>query len=480
MIRPLIFALLGLGIASVQAQSTAPPLGLTEVLDTSSQHFPKILESLAKRRVAAGEQAAALGAFDLVFKADSYSYGTGFYDGNVLGAKASQPLRALGAEVYGQYRISTGDFPIYQDENFTNNGGQAKVGVLFSLLRDRDIDKRRFAESDAVFALRDADFDVLLTQVGVQQSAAAAYWKWVAAGQALGVYRDLLSIAERRDTGLRKQLDQGAIAAIFVTENLQNITRRQSFVMSAERDFRQAAVALSFYYRDNDGRPQMPNNDRLPPVLPVASGAVMPPAVLERDIDRALQRRPEVAQLRNTIERGLNKMRLQENALKPRFDVRLELAEGLGGIGEGGSSRDSTDTTVGLSFSVPVQRRAARARLDQARNKLDAMRLEQQQLEEKIALEVQDILLSLRYAERLAALAGQELAQSKQLEVAEQKRFESGASDFFLVNVREQAVANARVKAVAASLQTQIARINLDAATINLEPLRLQELATLP
>jgi hypothetical protein len=48
------------------------------------------------------------------------------------------------------------------------------------------------------------------------------------------------------------------------------------------------------------------------------------------------------------------------------------------------------------------------------------------------------------------------------------------------VNVREQAVANVRVKAVAASLQTQIARINLDAATINLERLRLSDVAMLP
>lgn len=477
----LILAVACYGLAA-QAQSASPgPLPLDEVLDASGEHFPKILEALAERRVAAGERLAALGAFDLVFNADSYSYATGFYDGsNVLGAKATQPLRAMGAEVYGQYRISTGDFPIYQDEFFTNNGGQAKVGVLFSLLRDRDIDERRFAESDAQFALRDADFEVLLTQVGVQQAAATAYWKWVAAGQALGVYRDLLSIAERRDVGLRKQLEQGAIAAIFVTENQQNITRRQSFVMSAERDFRRAALDLAFYYRDGEGLPRMPDSDRLPPVVPVASSAAIPPAMVERDIDRALQRRPEVAQLRNTIERGMNKMRLQENALLPRFDVRLEAGQGLGSIDQGGSSRDSTDTTLGLSFSVPIQRRAARARLEQARNKLDAMRLQQQQLEEKIALEVQDILLSLRYAEQLAQLAGQELTQSRQLEAAEQKRFESGASDFFLVNVREQAVANVRVKAVAASLQTQIARINLDAATINLERLRLRDVAMLP
>ncbi|MEO1575482.1 MAG: hypothetical protein AAFU65_11050 [Pseudomonadota bacterium] len=90
------------------AQS-GPPLLLDEVLEASGTHFPKIREAIIKRRVAAGEQDAALGAFDVVIAADSYSWATGFYDGNLLGAKATQPLRPLGADVYGQYRISTGD-----------------------------------------------------------------------------------------------------------------------------------------------------------------------------------------------------------------------------------------------------------------------------------------------------------------------------------------------------------------------------------
>lgn len=458
----------------------SPPLTLEQVLEASGTHFPKILEALAKRRVAADEQLAALGAFDLVFSADSYSWATGFYDGNLIGAKATQPLRSLGADIYGQYRISTGDFPIYQDQNFTNLGGQAKIGVLFSLLRDRDIDERRFAESDARFALADADIDVLLTQIGVQRSAAAAYWKWVAAGQALKVYRDLLAIAEERDAGLRTQVEQGAVAAIFITENLQNITRRRFFVTTAERDFQQAAVALSFYYRGSDGGPSLATEAQLPAALPVGHLSEVATIIDPTKIDSVLDKRPEVARLRNAIGRAMNKMNLLENNLKPRLDVRVELADGLGGIGEGGASRRTTDTTVGLSFSVPIQRRAAQARLAQARNKLDAMRLEQQRIEERVGLEVQDIILSLRFAEELAGLAEQEVAQSQKLAEAERKRFRSGASDFFVVNVREQAVANVRVRAVAARLQTQIARTDLYAATLNLPQLGLSATRPLP
>ena len=428
------------------------------------------MEGLARQRIAAGEQEAALGAFDLVFSADSFSRATGFYDGNVLGGKATQPLRSMGADVYGQYRISTGDFPLYEDGNFTNRGGQAKIGILFSLLRDRDIDKRRFAQSDARFALRDADFELLLTQIGVQRRASVAYWKWVAAGAALRIYEDLLRNAEQRDAGLRKQLEQGAIARIYLTENQQNITRRQSFVAGAQRDFEKAANALAFYYRDTDGRPTLARPVQLPPELPLASTAALTGAAR---IEDTLARRPEVQQLRNTIERANNRMQLKENALRPTLDMRVELAQGLGGVGEGGESRDATDTSIGLQFSVPLQRRAARARLKQARNELDALQLQQQQIEEQIEIEVRDIVLTLRYAAKLATLAQQEVSQSQELAVAEQRRFESGASDFFLVNVREQSVANVKVRAIAARLDAQVARTNLDAATIDLTRLGL-------
>jgi hypothetical protein len=111
------------------------------------KHFPSILKALAERQGAEGKVTESLGAFDLVFAPTALIALTGFYDGTALGGKVIKPLRPLGAKLYGEYSLSNGDFPIYEDSNFTNNGGTAKLGVLFSLLRDRDIDKRRFGRS---------------------------------------------------------------------------------------------------------------------------------------------------------------------------------------------------------------------------------------------------------------------------------------------------------------------------------------------
>ena len=51
----------------------------------------------------------------------------------------------------------------------------------------------------------------------------------------------------------------------------------------------------------------------------------------------------------------------------------------------------------------------------------------------------------------------------------------SGASDFFLVNLREETAANALVQYYSAYLARRVARANYDAATVDLERLGISE-----
>ncbi|MFX6743421.1 TolC family protein, partial [Acinetobacter baumannii] len=77
--------------------------------------------------------------------------------------------------------------------------------------------------------------------IGVQQRAIQAYGQWVAAGQQVRVYRSLVGLAQDRQDGIRRQVQLGARAAILLTENEQNLLRRQSLLVAAERDLANAA-----------------------------------------------------------------------------------------------------------------------------------------------------------------------------------------------------------------------------------------------
>jgi len=444
----------------------------SEILESSAARFPQILEALAKERAAQSDIQTAEGSFDLVFNAEGYNRVSGFWTGQVLKTEARQNLRQYGAQIYGGYRISDGTFPIYEDINFTNQLGEFKVGALFSLLRDRDIDPRRFKVTDAGLAARQARLDVVLTQVGVQQKALNAYWRWVAAGRELQVYRDLLQIAQDREIGLEKQVAQGAKPDIAITENSQNIIRRKVFVTQAERNFTVAANALSFYYRDGSGELIVPNLAQVPSeaVLPTLRDTVNYNAAKISDV---LDGRPELRSLKLAIERAENKIAISKNNLKPKLDLNVEISRDFGDIAEGGISRDSTDTIIGFKFSVPLQRREARGRLNRANAELRAARLQERRLQDQIEVELSNILVDLTTTLELSTLAKDEVTQSNIMVAAEVKKFELGASDFFLVNIREERAADAQIRAVRAKLNGRVARTSYDAATINLNNLGL-------
>lgn len=441
------------------------PLTVDEVLASSARFFPQILESLAARRAASGTALAAEGAFDLVFGAEG-GQANGFYDNSSVHTSATQRLATLGASVYANYNLSNGEFPIYRDDDYTGTGGAIKVGMLFSLLRDRRIDPQRFGVMDSRLNLQQAELDVLMTRIGVQERALIAYWNWVASGSQLLVYEELLQLALDRQEGLEDEVEQGARAQIFLTENLQNITRRRGLTTSARRDLTVAANTLSLYLRDQAGNPMIVAADRLPAEIPtdeVFADSVPP----EVSVSEALARRPELDILRTAIERERNRIALAENQLKPRLDFFVEVQQGLGTIAEGGPSRNATDTMAGFTFSLPLQQRSGRGRLLRARADLDARQMQQRLREEQIELEVRNLLVDLDVSRELLELAAQEVQQSEIMRASELRRFESGASDFFLLNIREETAANARVRMLEAALRARIARANYDAATVD-------------
>jgi outer membrane protein TolC len=442
-----------------------------EVLAASAEHFPQILESLAERRAALSGIEEARGAFDLVFETEGKQYATGFYNGREIGARVRQEVASLGASVYGGYRVSDGTFPVYDDIRFTNTGGELKVGAVFSLLRDRDIDERRFRVTDASLALEEADLDLTLTQVGVQHKALGAYWRWVAAGRQLAVYEELFKIAQGRQSGLEQQVKAGARARIFLTENLQNIARRQRLVTEAEREFLAATNNLSFYYRGSGGEPLTPAREALPPVaLLTAAVPAVPPA---DDAAFLIGARPELKALGVALERAEQRVALGKNALLPRLEALAEVSTDFGDIAEGGASRNSTDTVVGLKFSLPIQRREARGKLRRAEAEMEALKQRRRRAEDQLEIDLRNILLDLQTSSALVGIAAQEVDQSETMERAERERFSSGASDFFLVNIREETAADARIRFYLAALEARIAQANYSAIALDFGALGL-------
>lgn len=478
-------ALLALAPVAAAAQDIAPvgdpldvalttgPLLPDEVLRSSALTFPSILESFEREAAARSDQLSADGAFDLMLKGEYYDRLTGYYSGGFGKVEARQPLRPYGAEVFGSYRVSNGDFPIYENYNYTNNLGEIKVGALFSLLRNRDIDSRRFAIEDTRLAASQARLDVLLVQLNVQHEALRAYWRWVGAGEEIRVFEELLEIAEARQIGLTREVNEGARARIALTENEQNLLRRRSLLEEAKRNFLTAANSLGFYLRGSDGRMVIPTREMLPDLSRMKAIAPVEQLVAT-PLSDVIQSRPELQTFKLALERANNRVALRRNDLEPSLNASVELSRDFGQIGPGGPGFDSTDTVVGLTFSVPLQRRTARGAVQRAEAELRETQLRQRRIADQITTEVGNILVNLNTALKQADLADAEVKQANQMVQAERTRFRLGAGDFFFVNQREETAANAQINAIRAELAGRLAEASYNAATMNLGALGLE------
>jgi outer membrane protein TolC len=457
----------------IEAALTTGPLSPEEVLRSSALTFPQVLEAFEREAAARADQLAADGAFDLMLKGEYYDRLTGYYTGGYAKVEARQPLRPYGAEVFGSYRISDGTFPIYENYDYTNQLGEAKVGAIFSLLRNRDIDSRRFAIEDSRLAASQAKLDVMLVRMNVQHEALRAYWRWVAAGEEIHVFEELLEIAEARQIGLTREVNEGARARIALTENEQNLLRRRTLLEQARRDFQTASNALGFYLRGASGQMIVPTRDMLPGpnrmrALPAAETLASAP------VSEVIATRPELQTFRIALARATNKVLLRENDLQPSLNASVELSRDFGRIGPGGPGFDSTDTVIGLTFSVPLQRRAAQGALARAEAELRETELRQRRIADQITTEVANILANLTAARKLADLADAEVKQANQMVQAERTRFRLGAGEFFLVNAREETAANAQIGAIRAQLAGRLAEASYNAATMDLKALGLE------
>jgi hypothetical protein len=104
------------------------------------------------------------------------------------------------------------------------------------------------------------------------------------------------------------------------------------------------------------------------------------------------------------------------------------------------------------------------------------LRFRQQRLQDELTIALRDIAIDLDTTEKLVAIAEQEASQARIMERAEQERFAQGDSDFFLVNRREEATADARIRLVTAQRELHIALTNYQAATLDLAPLGLEDI----
>jgi outer membrane protein TolC len=440
-----------LGLLSLEGEqdvSQGGPLRLRDVLDSVVRSYPLLTVAEQKRVIAQARQLAALGNFDLELKGFATADALGFYQNETAGLFAEQPTGLWGATFYGGYRIGNGEFdPTYDGDRLTNDGGEFSAGVRVPMLRGGSIDDRRRELWGAEIERDIADQEAAATRLEIALAASEAYWRWVAAGRGLQVARELLALAEERQTGIEIRVRRGDLPEVEQIDNERLVVGRRALLIAAQRAVERTAIALSLFVRNEDGDPVVPQESSLPTEFPAGSEPLA--ELLDDDIVRALMQRPEIQRLARLRDRFRVDRDFFENTALPRLDLRVEGSQDLDDSSPT-PTKGEFELFVGLEMSLNVQNRRAHGRILELDSRLRQLSEETRIERDQIAAEVQNDF------SELVATFGRTQQSRRAAELAdrvadgERRRFDLGDSTVLVLNLREEAAAEARLRLIEA------------------------------
>ena len=417
----------------------AAALELDDVLSSVERHFPLILAAREEIEIAEGKLQEARGGFDTRFVSKGSSELEGFYQSDRLNVSIEQPTTLFGATFSGGYKLGRGDFAVYDGDKKTNEEGEYRIGMVVPLLQSRAIDKRRVALWRARINRERADPIVLQKRLEATLKASDAYWKWVAAGRLREVAVRLLALAENRMQQLELAVEEGLLAPMNLTENERLIVERRAKLVSAERKLQEAAIGLSLYWRDAEGRPAVPVDEALPYEFPAPRPAEQ--IVMADDESLAVARRPEVAAVELAL-RGLRfEGELARNSLLPKLDVGLFASHDVGSAVNDPDDKGDLELEAVVSIEVPLQRRKAKGSTRRLRAEVTKLERQAQLLSETVVAEVRDARSALEQSWLRISQARENVRLANELADIERFQLGVGGSDLLRVNLREQQAA---------------------------------------
>ena len=436
-------------------------LTLSDVIQSVYESYPLLEVALCERDIAEGKELAAWGEFDTGLKAYSVADPMGYYKRYRNVVKLDQPL-AGGGEVFAGYKLGRGNFHPYAYEQETNRGGEFSAGVSVPLLKDRLIDKRRSGVSQAALARRAVDPAVQTQLLDFVREASQVYWYWVAMGQAVQAHRQLLQLAQDRVQQIEQRVQSGDLERIARLDNQRLIASREAKVIDAERKLQMAAIKLSLFLRTPDGQPQLPDVALLPQGFPDHT----PPDVeqMQQDIQAALAARPELVELDLLTQQMCVELAQAENTLLPKFDAVLGASQDVGSAAFPNRSKNPFQLEAGVYGEVPLQRREARGKVAAARGKLAQLRAKREFVTNKIAAQVQDAVSALEAASGKIERTAKNLDLSRQSLALGREAFNAGDIDLIVLNIYEQAVADAQISWLEAQAEFFAAQADYQAA----------------
>lgn len=442
-------------------------LQLSDVVASTYRAFPLLEIARLQAGVAGGQQLSAMGAYDLKLEYYSLNQPVGFYETYRNGIGVARQLWWGGYASAG-YKIGRGKYEPWYKERETNGGGEFKIALVQPLLQGRAIDPSR-VELFQSNLRRQAVGPEIQSQILIAgQDAARAFWSWVEIGNVLKSQERLLDIAIKRGEQLERNRAAKAASNLEVSLNAQQIYERVLKRNETRQKFRDSAIKLSLFLRDESGGPMLVPPEWLPSDFPEVG--TVPPGDFEADFQAALSARPELALIELDRQSLRWDVTLARNQLLPNVDFALQTTQDVGAATSSINDKGDFQVEAGVTGGVPIQRRKATGKIQSTDAKLLQLSQKIEFQRNKIAIELQTARNALDISQQNVVAARELLKQANVTVDIFRRSVEAGRTDLFFLLTQEIKVNDSEIKLLEAEREFFAALAALQAA-LGLDPL---------
>ena len=488
--------------------------------------------SQSNRRIAAFQIIAAKGAYDTIFQVQpSYQMQVQPPVSPLQSGPNGGPITQItaGAQAgFSGLTTSGGSYKIFSsaqrtDSNFLYNGFdpyyETAIGFQFTqpLARNRAIDANR-RQLQLARVNRDlSDDNAALQASNTIDNVLNAYYNLVAAWKNVAIQEDALRQARAQSESNGRLVRQGAAAPVDVVESDTQVDEFQNDVYSAIQNVASQQNTLKQLLLGNPADPLWTAN--LVPTTPISTEIEEPK--IDDVVLSALERRPEVSQLRENLREENVNVAYAKDQTKPQIDLNFGVTENgfagnpqpltgtplfsvignevttinqlvaISNAANPGSpllpinasafntpSYPYTNGNVGQSFgtalkgefptysvsatlSFPIRNRTAEANYVTEIERRNQLRTQEVALIQRLQYEARNAVQTYRSARsRLIAATAARIAAEK-VAASELRKFHAGASTTFLVLQRQVNLANERGQELQAQSDVQKALVEL-------------------
>ena len=323
-----------------------------------------------------------------------------------------------------------------------------------------------------------------LTAIYLLANADVTYWRLYAARKELDVRREQYKLAQDQLTHAHKKVAAGSAPKIEIVRAEAGLASRLESVINAETAVQDWARELRRLMSD-DSMPLESSTDMIPVTEPNPLGLDLDEHQL---IEQALANRMDMVQLEQTLTLDDLDIELARDALRPNVTLNYTYsARGRNDTVAEAFSRLTSDAadahSIGLSATIPLGNRAAKARLQSARLARVQDLAARERLEQVVRQDVYEAASDLdRNWRRILAAEQGVTAALRDYEV-EQSQFQLGRRTSTDVLYAATRLADAQLSRIRAFADYEIAQINLARATgtllgynqVTLDPIDLDD-----